>query len=794
MIEQFRISENNYNFGWYNRPEEVQKILRRMQKPFFAQAAPNLKGTGVGKDSKIYMAYKTLFGSHMPAQKQPRGTCFTVDTPVLLANNVYKKIGQIEIGDWVLTHLGNKKQVTNVFKRKYTGKLYTINTKHKSVTATEEHPILVQNRDLLNHPPKKKYEWMPIKNIIIGDLLCGIQKDMVIYYVVSVFKKEVKDIDVYNIEVEDDNSYIVDGISVHNCVSRGWSRAVDNLQCMLILSGSPLEYKFISHAYIYGNAKDIGHDLSPQDGAVGAWASHAVIERGVITNEDCNDKDADYDDLAVKWGAQGVPTNFQTMGKQHLVKTSALVTTPEEARDALVNGYPIPVCSDQGFQMTRDSEGYCAPQGSWGHSLEKGSLVTTENGIIPIENILIGDKVYSHDGKLHEVTQTYKHNYINKLYTIKAHGNLALKTTYDHPILIYRNIPEEITIYPKGNLIDKISTKTFAVTKLQSMWITVSKVEIGDFVVTPKIKFTKQSIPQYAPLRKCLNTPNPIELSEDMSWLCGLFIGDGSISPNHRIEFTLACTKQIQKLCEVSQKVFGLPACVYDKGTYSRIRINSSILARYFAKQFYDDNKQKIIPQWLLTDFTDSLIDGLIDSDGHRREGIISIYNTSRKLIIQLHHLLINKGLFPNIYTSLPNKGQFDNARQGYNISFNENFRRKLRLSIDDNLITEIESITTEDFSGDVYNLEVADTNSYVSEGIVAHNCMQWEGYDSMKNRFLIAQSWGAMTPNGPLYLDQPDNTFWVSWDVAARMLSQGDSFAISAFDGFPAQTFSWYI
>ncbi len=154
------------------------------------------------------------------------------------------------------------------------------------------------------------------------------------------------------------------------CVSRGWSRAVDYLECVEIaLVGLPTRFEYISHAFIYGTGAEIGHDQNSQDGLVGAWAAKAVNTFGNCTNEECEDKDAGYDDLAVEWKAEGVPQKFKDLGKDNIVKTVTLVTTPEQARDMLCNGYPLSVCSWQGFSMKRDSEGHCRAEGSWAHCM-----------------------------------------------------------------------------------------------------------------------------------------------------------------------------------------------------------------------------------------------------------------------------------------------------------------------------------------------------------------------------------------------------------------------------------------
>jgi hypothetical protein len=67
-------------------------------------------------------------------------------------------------------------------------------------------------------------------------------------------------------------------------------------------------------------------------------------------------------------------------------------------------------------------------------------------------------------------------------------------------------------------------------------------------------------------------------------------------------------------------------------------------------------------------------------------------------------------------------------------------------------------------------------------------------GFRADKNWFCIDQSWGQNTPSGPTTLGQPDNSFWADWSVVDSMLRQGDSFAISAYDGFPAAKFHWFI
>jgi hypothetical protein len=64
-----------------------------------------------------------------------------------------------------------------------------------------------------------------------------------------------------------------------------------------------------------------------------------------------------------------VPEDVKAEAKQHTVKAYAQVSSFEEAATAIEAGYPVPVCSNQGFSKQRDAQGFSKPQGSWGHCL-----------------------------------------------------------------------------------------------------------------------------------------------------------------------------------------------------------------------------------------------------------------------------------------------------------------------------------------------------------------------------------------------------------------------------------------
>jgi hypothetical protein len=156
---------------------------------------------------------------------------------------------------------------------------------------------------------------------------------------------------------------------IGDCVSHGFGHGVDLLECVQIAIGHKAEaLEQTATEAVYGLARvDIGGgQMGWEDGAVGAWAAKAVSTIGTVSR----DVVGPYDGKRAKsWGANGVPADVKAKAGDHKVKTVALVSTYEELEDALANGYPVPVCSNQGFTLTRDQDGFCRPKGVWGHCM-----------------------------------------------------------------------------------------------------------------------------------------------------------------------------------------------------------------------------------------------------------------------------------------------------------------------------------------------------------------------------------------------------------------------------------------
>ena len=156
-----------------------------------------------------------------------------------------------------------------------------------------------------------------------------------------------------------------------DCVSFAGKNVIEYLQCVEIALNEDMEaFHPIFPPYFYGTSRiQVGKGrLGYQAGSCGSWLQEAIKRYGTLRRNE--EGVPPYSGgLAQQWGTRGVPQEFIPKGQQHLIKTTALITTAEDVAASLLAGYPVAVCSNQGFAMTPDADGFHKPRGSWGHAM-----------------------------------------------------------------------------------------------------------------------------------------------------------------------------------------------------------------------------------------------------------------------------------------------------------------------------------------------------------------------------------------------------------------------------------------
>lgn len=158
-----------------------------------------------------------------------------------------------------------------------------------------------------------------------------------------------------------------------DCVSHAVSLAVDTLSVTEILNGEREAWVARSaNEYVYHVSRCvIGKNQIGGDGSINAWAFKGLVEYGTLRRikYDSVDLTKYSAERSRKWGASKIDQDLYSIGKQHNIGSFAAIKNFSDAADSLYNGYPIAVASNQGFSDSRDNDGFCRPQGNWGHSM-----------------------------------------------------------------------------------------------------------------------------------------------------------------------------------------------------------------------------------------------------------------------------------------------------------------------------------------------------------------------------------------------------------------------------------------
>jgi hypothetical protein len=160
---------------------------------------------------------------------------------------------------------------------------------------------------------------------------------------------------------------------IGDCVSWGCRNATDYLGCCDILVRKDAEkWRPSFPPYFYGTGRVLigkGQIPANEDGSLGAWMAAAVIQYGTIFRDEpgCPQYSGNQ---AKKWGAKpGPDQKWVDFGKNFLIKSAAKIDSWDKLCEAVHNGYPCTVASNQGFEMEAGSDGFHAAKGNWGHQM-----------------------------------------------------------------------------------------------------------------------------------------------------------------------------------------------------------------------------------------------------------------------------------------------------------------------------------------------------------------------------------------------------------------------------------------
>jgi pyruvate formate lyase activating enzyme len=257
--------------------------------------------------------------------------------------------------------------------------------------------------------------------------------------------------------------------------------------------------------------------------------------------------------------------------------------------------------------------------------------------------------------------------------------------------------------------------------------------------------------------------PRFIRVNEDFAKILGYFCADGSTSkqedrPNSftlSFSFGVSEKSNVDEVQRLIKQVFDLDSYIVTQGTTVHVALSNTILGLLFRELCGIDSYSKHVPDMILTSANRRVIRGFLDGylagDGYvtranhgDSRSYVGANSVSRDLSWGVALLFIKIGSVPRLYISENNPVS---SFQGRTISRHDDYMLKVLKRNDasresaldwedikglvveqkDRYLVPVRSISTEDYSGFVYNMEVDEDHTYVANTIAVSNCQNFD-------------------------------------------------------------------
>ena len=341
-----------------------------------------------------------------------------------------------------------------------------------------------------------------------------------------------------------------------------------------------------------------------------------------------------------------------------------------------------------------------------------GTLITTSEGLKPIEKVRKGDKVLTHTNTFKDVVVPMVKRK-KGIYELKVMGSPITYVTEEHPIYVR---------------------------EMSRVWDSENKTNIRKWS-NPKWVEAKDLEPRkhFVGMSENNESKNPYNISHEDAWLIGRYVADGYIRNGKRSGRENSHNNQViycvgkDKIDEFTQKITSYNVGVSEERTVYKCRI---INKRFMdlCKMAGRGSENKRVPSFILdlpNDILESFLDGYLSGDGNVRDGNYQATSVSKELIYGLGQVVqkLYNTPYSIQYFERPKttviEGRTVNQRDTWTIRFRkENRKQQDGVYIDGMLWMPVRSLEyIEEFDDLVYNFEVEGDNSYVANNLTVHNC-----------------------------------------------------------------------
>lgn len=361
-----------------------------------------------------------------------------------------------------------------------------------------------------------------------------------------------------------------------------------------------------------------------------------------------------------------------------------------------------------------------------------GTPVTTARGVIPIEDVVVGDLALTHEGRWRAVLATGSTT--SDTVVVKGQGTAAIECTPGHPFWARERHGRSTRVNGKAVRVVDIG---------EPEWVRADGMDHLYWFCPSEIE--PLPVPEFEPSDFTYQTRGEghlrgFELSEAFFRFVGMWLGDGWANIHRRRERRDSVMKRVYICCAKGEESdmasmleeTGLHWHRSEERTTYRFTCSSNQLYDWIVGNFGVHADGKTLPGWVFgmrDEWRRALYDGYLSTDGHRAGRNMRSASVSRCLTVGMKTLAATLGIVTSVVRTeskrrLEIEGRKVNERPYYTQTYYE--RSRSAFSMDGGWWGLVRSVSPGSRDVTVYNLEVEGDNSYAADGIAVHNCQSF--------------------------------------------------------------------
>lgn len=365
-----------------------------------------------------------------------------------------------------------------------------------------------------------------------------------------------------------------------------------------------------------------------------------------------------------------------------------------------------------------------------------GTLVLTRRGYLCIEEVAVGDEVLTHRGRWRPVTATgSEYAYLVR---VKGQGHWGMLTTANHPFLTgddewteagelagkrWRTVasvpalPVPALENQRGVMLDRGAWRVTG-------WKDGRTIYLGRYATEEEARARRvQAIASGEIDVRGADGANPTTLG--FARFLGYWVGDGWTCSQ---SVFLCGDKTDGPLLEEILRGAGLQFGLSIERTTMRARLGSRALVRWLNENFGATAAGKRLPAWLHgmpPEWRSEFLRGYGEADGHSEQGVKRFTTVSRAIAVGVRVLMNQQGVSASITWHRTPRQRIEGREVSAVGGFYRVTAYQRARSFSFNELHGVGYVRTVEPAGQgrVFNIAVAEDESYTADGIAVHNC-----------------------------------------------------------------------